>query len=432
VTATVPASNVLAACPDDRDELLACYQGVRCETDRLTAPLSEEDQVVQSMPDASPAKWHRAHVTWFFETFVLGGRGRGYEVFHPHYTYLFNSYYNAVGDRHPRPQRGLLTRPPSADITAYRAHVDAAMAAFIADAPATTWREAAPLILLGLHHEQQHQELILMDILHMFAQNSVDPAYKAYRAAPARQAPSLGWFDYDGGIVEIGHGGDTFAFDNEGPRHGTLLRPYRLGSRLVTNGEWLDFMADDGYGRPEFWLSDGWATVAAQGWQAPLYWTQRDGEWTTMSLSGRQALNRQAPVCHVSYYEADAFARWAGRRLPTEVEWEHAAAALPARGNFAGSGLLHTSPAEGRPGGSPEQMFGDVWEWTQSAYAAYPGFRAAEGAVGEYNGKFMVNQMVLRGGACVTPDGHIRATYRNFFYPHMRWQFGGVRLADDR
>lgn len=432
MTATVPASNALAACPDDREQLLACFQAVRAETDRLTASLSEEDQVVQSMPDASPAKWHRAHVTWFFETFVLGAHAAGYEVFHPHYTYLFNSYYNAVGERHPRPQRGMLTRPPATDITAFRAHVDDAMAAFIASAPSRIWPDIAPLIVLGLHHEQQHQELILMDILHMFAQNSIDPVYQSYRASPARQAPPLEWLDHAGGIVEIGHADETFAFDNEGPRHEVLLQPYRLASRLVTNGEWLDFIADGGYRRPEFWLSDGWATVEAEGWQAPLYWrAEADGDWTAMSLSGRQSLNRQAPVCHVSYYEADAYARWAGRRLPTEAEWENAAAALPVEGNFVGSGLLRTAPAEGGGNGVPEQMFGDVWEWTQTAYSAYPGFRAASGAVGEYNGKFMANQMVLRGGACVTPDGHTRATYRNFFYPHMRWLFGGVRLADD-
>jgi ergothioneine biosynthesis protein EgtB len=432
VTATVPASNALAACPSDRNELLACYLGVRAETDRLTAPLSDEDQVVQSMPDASPAKWHRAHVTWFFETFVLGKFAAGYEAFDADYTYLFNSYYDAVGDRHPRPQRGMLTRPSGADVTAYRGFVDEAMQDFIVSAPSSAWRDVAPLIVLGLHHEQQHQELILMDILYLFAQNSIDPAYQTYRAAPARRAPPLAWIDHDGGVRAIGHADDTFAFDNEGPRHEVVLQPYRLSSRLVTNAEWLEFIADGGYRRPEFWLSDGWATVSGEDWQAPLYWQQRDGEWTAMSLSGRNEINRQAPVCHVSYYEADAYARWVGKRLPTEAEWECAAADLSVVGNFVGSGLLRTAPAEGRAGGAPEQMFGDVWEWTQSAYGAYPGFRAVKGAVGEYNGKFMSNQMVLRGGACVTPDGHVRATYRNFFYPHMRWLFGGVRLADDR
>lgn len=432
MTATVPASNALAACPDDRDELFACFRAVRSETDRLTAPLSEEDQVVQSMTDASPTKWHRAHVTWFFETFVLAGHAAGYEVFHPHYTYLFNSYYNAVGERHPRPSRGMLTRPPARDITAYRAYVDAAMEHFILSAPSDGWQMVAPLIVLGLHHEQQHQELILMDILHLFAQNSLNPAYQSYRASPARNAPPLAWIDYDGGVQEIGHADDTFAFDNEGPCHKVLLRPYRLASRLVTNAEWLEFIADGGYERPDFWMSDGWASVVERGWRAPLYWQQADGDWTAMSLSGRQQINLQAPVCHVSYYEADAYARWSGKRLPTEAEWECAAADLPVDGNFVGTGLLRTAPASGASDGEPEQMFGDVWEWTQSAYSAYPGFYPAAGAVGEYNGKFMSNQMVLRGGACVTPDGHSRATYRNFFYPHMRWLFGGVRLADDQ
>lgn len=431
VPATVPASNALAACPSDRGELLDCFLAVRGETDRLTAPLSEEDQVVQSMPDASPAKWHRAHVTWFFETFVLGGFQPGYEVFHPHYTYLFNSYYNAVGARYPRPQRGMLTRPPAADIDAYRSHVDDAMQEFIRSASASVWSDIAPLIVLGLHHEQQHQELILMDILHAFSLNSIDPAYQTWRASPARKAPALRWIDYPGGIHETGHAGETFSFDNEGPRHQVLLQPYRLASRLVTNGEWLEFIEDDGYRRPELWLSDGWTTVQAENWQAPLYWQQAGRDWQAMSLSGRQQINFQAPVCHVSYYEADAYARWAGRRLPTEAEWECAADGLPVAGNFVGSGLLRTAPAEGGGTAMPEQMFGDVWEWTQTAYSAYPGFQPVEGAVGEYNGKFMANQMVLRGGACVTPDGHVRATYRNFFYPHMRWLFGGVRLADD-
>ncbi len=432
MTATVPASNALAACPSDRGELLACFLGVRAETDRLTAPLSDEDQIVQSMPDASPAKWHRAHVTWFFETFVLGRFVPGYAAFHPHYTFLFNSYYDAVGERHPRPQRGMLTRPAAADIAAYRSHVDDAMQDFIASARTSVWQDAAPLIVLGLHHEQQHQELILMDILHMFSQNSLNPAYQTWRAAPARKAPPLAWIDYPGGVREAGHAGGTFAFDNEGPNHDVLFRPYRLASRLVTNGEWLEFIEDGGYRRPEFWLADGWATATGEGWEAPLYWQQVDGAWLAMSLSGRQQINFQAPVCHVSYYEADAYARWAGKRLPTEAEWECAAAGLPVEGNFVGSGLLRTAPASGSGAGVPEQMFGDVWEWTQSAYSAYPGFRPVDGAVGEYNGKFMSNQMVLRGGACVTPDGHVRATYRNFFYPHMRWLFGGVRLADDR
>ncbi len=383
------------------------------------------------MTDASPTKWHRAHVTWFFETLILIPYAAGYQPFDEQFVYLFNSYYDSVGDRHPRPERGLLTRPPAAEIADYRRHVDDAMATFIAAADGKTWEIAGPLVVLGLHHEQQHQELLLMDILHAFSRNAVNPAYQAYRASPARKAPPLDWIDYAGGVAEIGHAGPEFAFDNEGPRHKVFTAPFRLASRLVTNAEWKAFMADGGYRRPELWLSDGWATVQQEGWDAPLYWQQVDGTWCAMSLSGLQQLNDQAPVCHVSLYEADAYARWAGKRLPTEAEWEIAAQPMPVEGNFVNSGLLRPAPAPGGVKDSPSQMFGDVWEWTQSAYGPYPGFKPVAGAVGEYNGKFMSNQMVLRGGACVTPEGHIRATYRNFFYPHMRWQFAGVRLADD-
>jgi ergothioneine biosynthesis protein EgtB len=432
VTSSGPEPAILDAHPRDRDVVRAHYDWVRAETERLAAPLSPEDQVVQSMPDASPAKWHRAHVTWFFETMVLKPLLAGYATPDPHYVFLFNSYYDAVGARHPRPQRGLLTRPTADQVLAYRAHVDAEMHRLFAEADADCWDRAAPLIALGLHHEQQHQELLLMDILHAFAQNSVAPAYQAYRAAPARKAPDLAWFDHDGGLVEIGHVGSAFAFDNEGPRHTVHLAPFRLASRLVTNAEWKAFMADDGYRRPELWLSDGWATASGEGWRAPLYWQEVDGESQAMSLSGLQTINEQAPVCHVSLYEADAFARWAGKRLPREAEWEAFAAAQPVAGNFLGSGLLRTAAAPAAVSDRPEQMFGDVWEWTQSPYTPYPGFKPVAGAVSEYNGKFMANQFVLRGGACVTPEGHTRATYRNFFYPAMRWMFAGVRLADDR
>ena len=422
---------ILDAHPRDRDQVLDHFNWVRGETERLASPLSAEDQVVQSMPDASPTKWHRAHVTWFFETMILRDFAPDYTPIDPHYRFLFNSYYDAVGARHPRPERGLLTRPSAAQVKAYRAHVDDAMRDLITGADEATWNRVAPLIALGLHHEQQHQELILMDILHAFSFNSVAPAYQAYRAAPARKTPELRWFDHDGGLVEIGHADTAFAFDNEGPRHSVHLAPFRLASRLVTNGEWKEFMADNGYGRPELWLSDGWAAADAEGWRAPLYWQMVDNEWCAMSLSGLQQVNDQAPVCHVSLYEADAYARWAGKRLPREGEWEVFARDQPVTGNFVGSGLLRTAPATGETPDRPEQMFGDVWEWTQSPYVPYPGFKPVPGAVGEYNGKFMANQFVLRGGACVTPDGHTRATYRNFFYPAMRWVFAGVRLADD-
>lgn len=432
MASTEPASSVIAARPEDRDALLSRFQWVRSETERLAAPLSEEDQVVQSMPDASPTKWHRAHVTWFFETLILVPFVKEYTPFNDQFIYLFNSYYESVGARHPRPERGLLTRPSAAEIADYRHHVDAAMAAFIAGADGESWKLAGPLVVLGLNHEQQHQELLLMDILHAFSRNIVHPAYQSYRSAPARKAPELTWFEYEGGVHEIGHEGGAFAFDNEGPRHSVFAAPFRLASRLVTNAEWKEFMSDGGYRRPELWLSDGWATVQQEGWDAPLYWQQADDTWMAMSLSGLQQLNDQAPVCHVSSYEADAYARWAGKRLPSEAEWEIAASPLSIEGNFQDQGLLRPAPAPGNDADAPEQLFGDVWEWTQSPYGPYPGFKPVAGAVGEYNGKFMSSQVVLRGGACVTPEGHTRATYRNFFYPFMRWQFSGLRLADDQ
>jgi ergothioneine biosynthesis protein EgtB len=403
--------------------LPARFEAVRAETERLAAPLSAEDQTVQSMTDASPAKWHRAHTSWFFETFILK-RMDGYRDFHPDFSFLFNSYYDAVGARHPRPQRGLVTRPSCGEIAAYRGHVDTAMLALM-ETPAFTG-DLASLVELGLHHEQQHQELMLTDVLHAFAQNSLGPAYQAHKPIDARMAPNLSFADFEGGLVEIGHDGEGFAFDNEGPRHKVWLEPFRLARRLVTNREWLEFIDDGGYRDPRHWLSDGWACLQANGWTAPLYWQKHDSGWVSMTLSGLQPLNTQAPVTHVSFYEADAFARWCGKRLPRETEWEHAAAALPDNGgNFRDSGALRPLPASGNM-----QLFGDCWEWTGSPYAPYPGYCAAKGAVGEYNGKFMINQMVLRGGSCVTAANHIRASYRNFFYPHQRWQFAGLRLAE--
>ncbi|MBQ1543729.1 MAG: ergothioneine biosynthesis protein EgtB [Caulobacteraceae bacterium] len=388
--------------------LAARYLAVRQASLDLAAPLSAEDQVVQSMPDASPVKWHLAHTTWFFETFVLSPHAPAWKPFDPGFAYLFNSYYEAVGPRQPRPARGLLTRPPLERVHAYRRQVDRAMLDLLA-APPKTGRDAiVDLVALGLAHEEQHQELILMDVLHLFGQSPLRPTYD--EAAPgAGLAPEpAGWVGFDGGEAEIGHDGAGFAFDNETPRHRALLAPFRLADRLVTNGEWMAFMADGGYERPQFWLSDGWACAQAEGWTAPLYW-RRDGEaWTALTLAGPGPVDPDGPVEHVSYYEADAFARWAGKRLPTEAEWERAAAHPDLR-----------------------QMSGDLWQWTASAYAPYPGFRPDPGAVGEYNGKFMVNQMVLRGGCFASPRGHVRATYRNFFYPHQRWMFSGVRLAED-
>ncbi len=406
------------------------YRRVRAATAGLAAGLTAEDQVVQSMPDASPVKWHLAHTSWFFETFLLVPHLASYRPFDPAYGYLFNSYYEAVGARHPRPRRGLLTRPGVAEVAAYRDHVDEAMLRLL-DGPAAG--RLAPLVALGLAHEEQHQELILMDLLHLFSENPLAPACRPFRPAPAQAADEGRWIAVAGGTVGIGRaaGDPGFAFDNEGPCHEVLLRPFRLFSRPVTNAEWLAFVEDGGYATPGLWLSDGWAAATAGGWEAPAYWRRRDGGWVTFTLMGEIALDGAAPVCHVSCYEADAFARWAGKRLPTEFEWEAAAAGLEPRGNTLGSGLLRPVAAPPRADGRPGQMFGDVWEWTASAYAGYPGYRPAAGAVGEYNDKFMANQYVLRGGCCATPDGHARATYRNFFYPHQRWMFSGVRLAED-
>lgn len=407
------------------EQAAARFRRVRARTAALAQPLSPEDMVVQSMPDASPVKWHLAHTSWFFEEMLLAARP-GHVWTDPAYRYLFNSYYEAVGPRQPRPSRGLITRPGVDEVLAYRRRIDEAVVDWLA-AGGLDDPEAAYLFELGLNHEQQHQELILTDVLHLFAQSPLKPAYlaepPAVRGAPGAPA----WAVYDGGRVEIGWAGPGFAFDNEGPRHETLLEPFRLADRPVTNAEWTAFMDDGGYRRPELWLADGWATVQAEGWRAPGYWQETPSGWRQMTLSGLRAPDPDAPVVHVSFYEADAYARWIGARLPTEAEWERAAAELPVAGNLAEA----SDAAGAEQAGAPRRMFGDVWEWTASPYVAYPGFQPRPGAVAEYNGKFMANQMVLRGGSFATPADHVRATYRNFFYPHQRWQFTGLRLAQD-
>ncbi len=413
----------------DRAVCARRFLDIRCATEALAAGLLPEDQAIQSMPDVSPTKWHLAHTTWFFETFLLAPHLSGYRAFHPAFGHLFNSYYEAVGSRHPRSQRGLLSRPGTAEVAAYRRSVTDAMRKLIDNSDEARWNEIAPLVELGRHHEQQHQELILMDIKHVFSLNPLRPAYRPRVALAASEPRPPQWIEFGGGLVDIGHDGSGFAFDNEGPRHRAWVEPFRLASRLVTCGEFKAFMDDGGYRRPELWLSDGWAMVNADGWRAPLYWNeQADGEWSLFTLSGRQPFNAAEPVCHVSYFEADAFARWQGKRLPTESEWEVAAATVPRAGNLADRAVFHPLPASGD--GTLEQMIGDVWEWTMSAYLPYPRYRPAEGAIGEYNGKFMSGQMVLRGGAAVTPPGHIRITYRNFFPPSARWAFAGLRLAE--
>ena len=387
--------------------LTAAFLAVRAETERRAAPLSPEDQLVQSMPDASPTKWHRAHTTWFWEQFLLGEHSPGYVPYHPDYAYLFNSYYVSAGPRHARAQRGHLTRPRAEEVTAYRRHVDAAVVKFFSDADDATLAKLVPLVEVGLNHEQQHQELMLTDILHAFAQNPIPPAYDAAWSFPASHADSGEWISLNEGIHTIGHQGDSFHFDNEKPAHRALVGPVKLARNLVTNADWLAFMDDGGYRTATLWLMDGFAAATSEEWQAPGHWRKTDGGWQVMTLGGLQPVDPAAPVCHISYYEADAFARWSGRHLPTEMEWEVAARA-----------------------GQLNDAFGIVWQWTRSAYSPYPGYAAIEGALGEYNGKFMVNQLVLRGSSLATPDGHSRVTCRNFFYPHHRWQFTGLRLAD--
>lgn len=412
------------------DAIAARFSQVRARTEALAAPLSTEDCALQSMPDASPVKWHLAHTSWFFETFLLEKFQPNFAPFDPAFRVLFNSYYNGVGDKHPRPERGLISRPDLATVLNYRAHVTAAITALHTTLKVNAeWRE---LLTLGCHHEEQHQELILTDLKHLLSKNPAKPAYQARWPLTLIEGRKPHWIRYEGGLIKIGHSGDEFCFDNELPRHQIFVQPFELASHPVTHGEFARFIADGGYDKPALWLSLGWDWKQANGITHPLYWERIHGAWHTFTLHGMVEIDPNTPVCHLNYFEADAYARWAGARLPREAEWELAASSLAREGNFAESHAYHPlALREETPHDTPAQMFGDVWEWTQSAYLPYPGFTVAEGAVGEYNGKFMCNQFVLRGGSCVTPQAHIRASYRNFFPPDARWQFSGLRLARD-
>jgi ergothioneine biosynthesis protein EgtB len=409
------------------------YLAIRKTTQELIKTLTSEDMVVQSMPDVSPTKWHLAHTTWFWETFLLSPNLREYQLFDHDFNYLFNSYYEQVGSRHARPERGMLTRPSLDCVLKYRLHVDGAMARLLDDQFILRNPSVLELVELGFAHEQQHQELLLTDIKHVLSRNPCSPAAMppSDPIETKRSSPAVQWIEFAGGVHEFGHGTDDFCFDNEGPRHRAVLTPYALADRPVTNAEFLEFILDDGYRNALLWLSEGWAIVNEQNWQAPLYWRQHEERWHEYTLHGEHPVEPDAPVTHLSYFEAAAYAEWTGRRLPEEREWEHAAnLAAGADGRFAQAGRS-AHPAPSTPGEGLRQMFGGVWEWTRSSYAPYPGFRVGDGAVGEYNGKFMCNQYVLRGGSCATPPDHIRATYRNFLPAEARWQFSGMRLARD-
>ncbi len=444
VSAEAATDTVAAKRPDFHSRpgriarLLARFHQIRDFTNSLCAGLEPEDCVVQSMPDVSPTKWHLAHTTWFFETFILKKFSPKYRAEIPEYAYLFNSYYNAAGDMHRRDLRGLISRPTVREAQRYRASIDSHIDDLLSSTDEKLIDEIEPILVLGIHHEQQHQELLVTDIKHVFAQNPLYPVFRESRARAlgASKTSTDGrpcqLVDFEETIVEIGHDGRGFAYDNEGPRHRALVPAFALASRLVTNGEYIAFIEDNGYARPEFWLSLGWMTVNEQRWQAPLYWTKRDGAWWNFTLSGLRRVDESEPVTHVSYFEADAYANWAGARLPTEFEWERAALDRPIEGNFVEDENFHPHALSlSRDDGHLHQMFGDVWEWTRSSYSPYPGYRAGAGALGEYNGKFMCNQYVLRGGSCATSRSHIRRTYRNFFQPEKRWQFTGIRLAHD-
>jgi|SRR5579885_77803 ergothioneine biosynthesis protein EgtB len=418
-----------------RQHLIRQFRQIRHKTEELCKPLAIEDYVVQSIDDVSPPKWHLAHTTWFFETFILLESAKNYKPFHPLYQHLFNSYYQALGSPYPRIRRGILSRPTVETVYKYRKHIDEEIIDYIGQLSDAEVEKIMPVIVMGLNHEQQHQELLMMDIKHNL---SLDPDYPAYRASVIKQIPpvtqSIEMLDVNGGVVEIGHAGDAFCFDNELPRHKVILQPYKLANRLVTNGEYCEFIEAGGYEKSEFWLSDGWDCVQKNRWKTPLYWQQIGNRWYVFTLSGLREMELAEPVSHVSYYEADAYARWRNLRLPTEAEWEYYVTSnnlAPDGGNFIEENIFHPRPLDVQYSDVPQQLFGDLWEWTGSPYSPYPGYRPLRGALGEYNGKFMSNQYVLRGGSCATPVSHIRASYRNFFQPDKRWQFGGIRLAED-
>lgn len=417
--------------PAPREVLAERYASVRRLSEALCQPLAPDDYGLQAIADVSPAKWHLAHTSWFFETFLLKPFLTGYRPYHRQFEHLFNSYYEQVGAPYPRPQRGLLSRPTTEEIYRYRAQVDEALHTLLSSIEEPHWSEVAARVELGCQHEQQHQELLLTDIKYNFSVNPLKPAYRSdLPETGTGTTTALAWIEQPGGVKEIGHDGNGFCFDNETPRHRLLLATYALCSRLVTNGEYLEFIESGGYQRPEYWLADGWRVAREKSWQAPLYWEKDSARWQVFTLAGMRELKENEPVCHVSFYEADAYARWTGKRLPSEGEWEVIANRESVSGNFREGGYLHPAPVTGKD--KPAQLYGDAWEWTRSPYAPYPGYRPAAGALGEYNGKFMVNQLVLRGGSCITPADHVRASYRNFFYPADRWQFSGIRLADDR
>jgi ergothioneine biosynthesis protein EgtB len=413
-----------------RNNLLNRFKAVRNFSLEICKPLITEDYVIQSMPDVSPTKWHLSHTSWFFETFVLKEASDNYKSLHPRYAYLFNSYYIQAGDRFERPKRGLLSRPSVKEVFQYREYVDQYMLDFLEKSDEKTFKKLAKVVEIGLHHEQQHQELMLTDIKHVFSVNPLYPVYIDTENKKAENLLSAKWISFEEGVYEIGYNENGFSYDNESPQHKEYIRPFSLASRLITNGEYIKFVEEGCYKKPELWLSDGAATISSENWQAPLYWEKIDGEWWNFKLTGFKKVNPDEPVCHVSFYEADAFARWTGARLPTEAEWEVAASTINIKGNFVEDKNFHPIPVE-KENNELKQMYGDVWEWTRSSYSPYPGYKTLPGALGEYNGKFMSGQMVLRGGSCATSRTHIRKTYRNFFPPNARWQFMGIRLAAD-